>query len=113
MDVVDSKLGSKFKKEEAKRMIEVALLCTYPSPALRPSMSTVVSMLEGRTRVLAMSLHPSDNGNQSKFQALTDYMDNLRDPYLENHKTFSSSSCTTTRNDSSSTSDYPVASNQS
>ncbi|XP_062096918.1 probable LRR receptor-like serine/threonine-protein kinase At1g07650 isoform X2 [Humulus lupulus] len=112
MELVDPKLGSNFKKKEAKRMIEVALLCTNPSPALRPSMSTVVSMLEGRTPVLAMSLHPSDDGNQSKFQALTNYMDNLRDPNSEDYNIFSSS-LFTTRNDSSSTSDHPVASNQS
>jgi hypothetical protein len=47
MELVDPKLGSEFNKEEAIRMIKVALLCTNPSPALRPTMSAVVSMLEG------------------------------------------------------------------
>ncbi|XP_062094663.1 probable LRR receptor-like serine/threonine-protein kinase At1g53430 [Humulus lupulus] len=45
MELVDPKLGSKFKKEEAKRMIKVALLCTNPSPSVCPTMSVAVSML--------------------------------------------------------------------
>uniref|UniRef100_UPI0005C92AEE probable LRR receptor-like serine/threonine-protein kinase At1g53440 n=1 Tax=Fragaria vesca subsp. vesca TaxID=101020 RepID=UPI0005C92AEE len=48
MELVDPKLESKFNKEEAMRMIKVALLCTHPSPALRPTMSAALSMLEGR-----------------------------------------------------------------
>ncbi|KAL6185002.1 hypothetical protein ACLB2K_041137 [Fragaria x ananassa] len=48
MELVDPKLESKFNKEEAMRMIKVALLCTHPTPALRPTMSAALSMLEGR-----------------------------------------------------------------
>lgn len=51
MALVDSKLGSDFNKEEMLITINVALLCTNISPANRPIMSSVVSMLEGR-RVL-------------------------------------------------------------
>ena len=40
-------------------MIKVALLCTNPAPALRPIMSAVVSMLEGRTAVDEVALDPS------------------------------------------------------
>jgi hypothetical protein len=46
MELVDPKLGSEFNKEEAIRMIKVALLCTNPSPALRPTMSAVVSVTQ-------------------------------------------------------------------
>ncbi|KAJ8616560.1 hypothetical protein MRB53_035932 [Persea americana] len=49
IELVDPKLGSEFNKEEAMGMLTVALLCTNASPTLRPSMSAVVSMLEGRT----------------------------------------------------------------
>ncbi|GAB4827140.1 hypothetical protein Ancab_034029, partial [Ancistrocladus abbreviatus] len=35
-------------------MIKIALLCTNPSPALRPTMSAVVSMLEGNSTVVSM-----------------------------------------------------------
>ncbi|XXG90299.1 hypothetical protein AAC387_Pa12g2104 [Persea americana] len=51
IELVDPKLGSEFNKEEAIGMITIALLCTNSSSTLRPAMSTVVSMLEGRTDV--------------------------------------------------------------
>ncbi|XP_058209746.1 probable leucine-rich repeat receptor-like serine/threonine-protein kinase At3g14840 isoform X1 [Rhododendron vialii] len=49
MELVDPKLGSDFNKIEVTGMINVALMCTNVSPAVRPAMSSVVSMLEGRT----------------------------------------------------------------
>ncbi|XP_058209730.1 probable leucine-rich repeat receptor-like serine/threonine-protein kinase At3g14840 isoform X11 [Rhododendron vialii] len=49
MELVDPKLGSDFNKIEVTVMINVALLCANVSPAVRPAMSSVVSMLEGRT----------------------------------------------------------------
>ncbi|RWR96281.1 putative leucine-rich repeat receptor-like serine/threonine-protein kinase isoform X1 [Cinnamomum micranthum f. kanehirae] len=51
IELVDPKLGSEFNKEEAIGMITIALLCTNTSSTLRPTMSAVVSMLEGRTDV--------------------------------------------------------------
>ncbi|MCL7051595.1 hypothetical protein MKW94_005889, partial [Papaver nudicaule] len=51
LDLVDPNLKSNYSEEEVLRMLSVALLCTNPSPSLRPLMSTVVSMLEGRTPV--------------------------------------------------------------
>ncbi|GMH29851.1 hypothetical protein Nepgr_031694 [Nepenthes gracilis] len=47
MELVDPRLGSDYDKEVALRIIKVALFCTNPSPALRPTMSSVVRMLEG------------------------------------------------------------------
>ncbi|KAI8558015.1 hypothetical protein RHMOL_Rhmol04G0055800 [Rhododendron molle] len=49
MELVDPKLGSDFNKIEATVMMNVALLCANTSPAVRPAMSSVVSMLEART----------------------------------------------------------------
>ncbi|KAH7843006.1 hypothetical protein Vadar_011731 [Vaccinium darrowii] len=49
MELVDPKLGSAYNKIEVAVMINVALLCANTSPAVRPAMSSVVSMLEGRT----------------------------------------------------------------
>ncbi|MCD9646965.1 hypothetical protein HAX54_037230 [Datura stramonium] len=46
MEVVDATLGCDLNQDEALRMINVALLCTSPSPALRPTMSAVVKILE-------------------------------------------------------------------
>ncbi|XP_062162696.1 probable LRR receptor-like serine/threonine-protein kinase At1g07650 isoform X3 [Alnus glutinosa] len=68
MELVDSKLGSEFN-EEAVRMIKVALLCTNSSPALRPAMSAVVSMLEGRTAVNELITDPSIFGEELRFKA--------------------------------------------
>lgn len=51
MELVDPKLGSNFNKGEALRMIKIALHCTNVSPAARPNMSSVVSMLEGKQAV--------------------------------------------------------------
>ncbi|XP_043701750.1 probable LRR receptor-like serine/threonine-protein kinase At1g53430 [Telopea speciosissima] len=47
MELVDEKLGLEFKKEELLGVLNVALLFTNASPTLRPTMSVVVSMLEG------------------------------------------------------------------
>ncbi|CAA0291890.1 unnamed protein product [Arabidopsis thaliana] len=51
LELVDPDLGTSFSKKEAMRMLNIALLCTNPSPTLRPPMSSVVSMLEGKIKV--------------------------------------------------------------
>nr|XP_011470949.1 PREDICTED: probable LRR receptor-like serine/threonine-protein kinase RFK1 isoform X1 [Fragaria vesca subsp. vesca] len=64
LELVDPRLGSDFNKKEALRTIKVALLCANPTAALRPIMSAVVSMLEGRTPVDEMALDPSIHGDE-------------------------------------------------
>ncbi|XP_074269797.1 putative LRR receptor-like serine/threonine-protein kinase At1g07650 isoform X2 [Silene latifolia] len=59
MDLVDPKMGSNYNKDEVLRMIKVALLCTNPSPTVRPTMSEVRSMLEGNMVVQELTLGPS------------------------------------------------------
>ncbi|EOY13465.1 Leucine-rich repeat transmembrane protein kinase, putative isoform 1 [Theobroma cacao] len=51
LDLVDPRIGSECNIEEVMAMINVALLCTNPTAAARPSMSSVVSMLEGRAAI--------------------------------------------------------------
>ncbi|KAF3529063.1 hypothetical protein DY000_02043033 [Brassica cretica] len=51
MDVVDQRLGTDYNREEAMTMINIGILCTSQVPSDRPSMSTVVSMLEGSSTV--------------------------------------------------------------
>ncbi|XP_023757152.1 probable LRR receptor-like serine/threonine-protein kinase At1g56140 isoform X1 [Lactuca sativa] len=46
LELVDEEL-SEFDKNEVKRVIKVALLCTQTSPTYRPSMSRVVAMISG------------------------------------------------------------------
>ncbi|XP_062095686.1 probable leucine-rich repeat receptor-like serine/threonine-protein kinase At3g14840 isoform X2 [Humulus lupulus] len=77
MELVDPKLGSKFTKEEAKRMIKVALLCTNPSPSLRPTMSTVVSMLEGRTTIPELVMDSSSHDDPFRLTGLRDKLDQI------------------------------------
>ncbi|KAJ0869420.1 putative protein kinase RLK-Pelle-DLSV family [Helianthus annuus] len=48
VDLVDSKLGSEYDISEMMVVINLALMCTAISSADRPTMSSVVSMLEGR-----------------------------------------------------------------
>ncbi|KAM0998030.1 hypothetical protein ACFX13_007949 [Malus domestica] len=48
MDLVDPRLGSDFNKEEMIVAINVALLCCNVTSTARPTMSSVVSMLEGK-----------------------------------------------------------------
>ncbi|RXH86341.1 hypothetical protein DVH24_017394 [Malus domestica] len=72
MELIDPKLGSDFNKEQAMRMIKVAILCTNPAPALRPTMSAVVSMLEGRAIVHELNINPSIYGDEMRFESLRD-----------------------------------------
>ncbi|KAK8592445.1 hypothetical protein V6N13_063023 [Hibiscus sabdariffa] len=73
LELVDPKLDTKFDKEEAIRIIKVALLCTNPSPALRPTMSGVVSMLEGHVDVHEIIRESSSYGDDVRFKSLTDF----------------------------------------
>lgn len=57
---MDPKLGSEFNKEEAEKVIKVALLCINASPVLRPTMSEVVSMHEGQNTVEEVFFDPAD-----------------------------------------------------
>ncbi|XP_034691116.1 probable LRR receptor-like serine/threonine-protein kinase At5g10290 isoform X2 [Vitis riparia] len=45
--IVDRNLNRNYDIQEVEMMIQVALLCTQPSPGHRPAMSEVVRMLEG------------------------------------------------------------------
>ncbi|GMH29398.1 hypothetical protein Nepgr_031241 [Nepenthes gracilis] len=51
LELVDSSIGSNFPKDEALLLLNLALLCANPSPTLRPIMSSVVSMIEGKIQV--------------------------------------------------------------
>ncbi|URD85243.1 LRR receptor-like serine threonine-protein kinase [Musa troglodytarum] len=49
LELVDPVLGSAYSREEALQILNLALACTNPSPTQRPTMSNVVSILDGRT----------------------------------------------------------------
>ncbi|PQP96912.1 putative leucine-rich repeat receptor-like serine/threonine-protein kinase [Prunus yedoensis var. nudiflora] len=64
MDLVDPRLGSDFNKEEMMRTINVALLCCNATSTIRPTMSSVVSMLEGRAAVQILVSDPNASNNE-------------------------------------------------
>ncbi|XP_010246505.1 PREDICTED: probable LRR receptor-like serine/threonine-protein kinase At1g53440 isoform X2 [Nelumbo nucifera] len=68
LELVDPTLESRYSKEEALRMLSLALLCTGPSPFLRPTMSSVVSMLEGKIPVQA-PLNQSSMNDELRLRA--------------------------------------------
>ncbi|XP_039003666.1 probable LRR receptor-like serine/threonine-protein kinase At1g07650 isoform X2 [Hibiscus syriacus] len=73
LDLVDPDLGSEYSSEEAMVMLNVALLCTNASPTLRPTMSQVVSLLEGRTSVQDLLSDLGFSSINSKFKALVNH----------------------------------------
>uniref|UniRef100_A0A2N9I9A7 non-specific serine/threonine protein kinase n=1 Tax=Fagus sylvatica TaxID=28930 RepID=A0A2N9I9A7_FAGSY len=72
MKLIDESLGSEVNVKEAEIMVKVALLCTNASASLRPTMSEVVSMLEGRTTVPDMIPEPSTYSDDLRFKAMRD-----------------------------------------
>nr|CAN74152.1 hypothetical protein VITISV_028029 [Vitis vinifera] len=66
-------LGSDFNKEEVLAMINIALLSTKVSPAVRPAMSSVVSMLEGRTAVQDIVSDPSVPSDDLKLKEMKEH----------------------------------------
>uniref|UniRef100_A0A6N2KFE7 non-specific serine/threonine protein kinase n=1 Tax=Salix viminalis TaxID=40686 RepID=A0A6N2KFE7_SALVM len=71
-ELVDETLGSKVNIKEAETMVKVALLCTNASPTLRPTMSEVVSMLEGRMAIPDTLPEPSSYTEDLRFKAMRD-----------------------------------------
>ncbi|XP_022879645.1 probable LRR receptor-like serine/threonine-protein kinase At1g07650 isoform X3 [Olea europaea var. sylvestris] len=78
MELVDTRLGSNFNMDESKRTIKVALLCTNPSPSLRPPMSMVCGMLEGYINVQEFKIDPSIYEDELKLQSLREKFEDLK-----------------------------------
>ncbi|KAF5458584.1 hypothetical protein F2P56_022605 [Juglans regia] len=70
LELVDPALGSEYSSEQAMVMLNVALFCTNASPSLRPTMSQVVSMLEGGTTVQELLSDPGFSAVNSKYKTL-------------------------------------------
>ena len=64
-------------------MLNLALTCTNPSPALRPTMSTVVSILDGKNSesLSAMKLTASSS-SVDKFEAFEIFSDDRKSASL-------------------------------
>lgn len=72
MELVYEKLGSNLDEKAAEIVVKVALLCTNASASLRPTMSEVVSMLEGQMTVPDVIPEPSSYTNDLRFKAMRD-----------------------------------------
>ncbi|TKY57249.1 LRR receptor serine/threonine-protein kinase [Spatholobus suberectus] len=75
LELVDPDLGSEYSTEEAMVVLNVALLCTNASPTLRPTMSQVVSMLEGWTDIQDLLSDPgySAASASSKYKSIRNH----------------------------------------
>ncbi|CAL5190212.1 unnamed protein product [Lathyrus oleraceus] len=100
LELVDKRLGSNFKKEEAMVMINVALLCTNVTSSLRPAMSSVVSMLEGRIEIEELVLESSEVLDEKKMEAMR--------KYYQDHSISMEGPWTATTSSSVATDLYPV-----
>ncbi|XP_038896733.1 probable LRR receptor-like serine/threonine-protein kinase At1g53440 [Benincasa hispida] len=67
LELVDPNLGP---KEEVMGMLHIALLCTNLSPSLRPSMSSVVCMLEGKVAIEISNIKRNTVDRDARFKAL-------------------------------------------
>ena len=82
MKLVDERLGSEVNPNEAELLLKVALLCTNASPSVRPTMSEVVNMLEGRMSMPEVIPEPTVFSEDSRFQAIRDIHQQRRNQSL-------------------------------
>ncbi|KAF2305357.1 hypothetical protein GH714_004244 [Hevea brasiliensis] len=57
LSLVDPMLGYDYSVKQALMILDLAMVCTNPSPTLRPTMSEVVKVLEGKSKIKAPSFH--------------------------------------------------------
>lgn len=72
-------MGSEFNEKEATSIINLALLCTNVSPVVRPAMSSVVGILEGRS---VMQDYFSDRSTNSEIKQPNDFIDIQQQSYV-------------------------------
>ncbi|KAL8131842.1 putative LRR receptor-like serine/threonine-protein kinase At1g53440 isoform X2 [Apium graveolens] len=70
LELVDPILGTNYSKQEALSILNICLLCSNPSHTLRPSMSAVVSMLQGKKKVEAPIFTRTATNESMMFKAL-------------------------------------------
>ncbi|EOY27898.1 Receptor-like kinase in flowers 1, putative [Theobroma cacao] len=91
-ELVDEKLGTEFNKAEAEAMIKIALLCTNGSPSLRPTMSEVVGMLEGKIILPESVPDPGSYSQDLRFKAIRDHHKSMNSQNLGGSQVNSSTS---------------------
>ncbi|XP_058754547.1 probable leucine-rich repeat receptor-like serine/threonine-protein kinase At3g14840 isoform X2 [Vicia villosa] len=106
MELVDRRLGADFNKKEAMVVINVALLCTNVTSNLRPSMSSVVSYLEGRTMVPEFVSDSSEVMDEKKMEVMRKYYYQMEENTSQSQRILNDGSWTATS--SSAVDLYPV-----
>ncbi|XP_048235064.1 probable leucine-rich repeat receptor-like serine/threonine-protein kinase At3g14840 isoform X7 [Ricinus communis] len=71
LELVDPRMGTNYNKAEVMTVINVALQCASVSPGVRPAMSSVVSMLEGKTVVQDFTQEISSSFDEMKDEAMS------------------------------------------
>lgn len=87
MQLVDERLGSEVNPTETKNILKVALLCINPSPSLRPTMSEVVNMLEGRISIPDVVPESNAFNEDIRFKAMRDIHQNKEGHSLSTSRT--------------------------
>ena len=77
-ELFDEKLESTINKQEAETVVKVALLCTNGSPSMRPTMSEVVNMLNGKTCVPEIVAEANGYTEDLRFKAMRDFRDQIK-----------------------------------
>lgn len=72
-ELIDPRLGSGANRQEIERMVKIALLCTNATPSVRPTMSEVVQMLEGKMDIPLVTPEGSTYTNDVRFKAMKDF----------------------------------------
>ncbi|KAL5577020.1 hypothetical protein UlMin_018719 [Ulmus minor] len=91
LEIVDPNLGNEFNKKEAEKIIKVALLFTNASAALRPTMSEVVSFLEGEGTLVEEvisdpGIYGDDLESDVRFKSLRNYYQQIQKKNNEENK---------------------------
>ncbi|PIA33876.1 hypothetical protein AQUCO_03900019v1 [Aquilegia coerulea] len=92
MELVDPSLESNYIKEEVLGMIEVALSCTNTSPTLRPLMSSVVCILEGRVVVQKFASDLNISNDDINLKAVKNHHELIQDECMANSQSLSTAS---------------------
>ncbi|KAL0363508.1 UNVERIFIED_CONTAM: putative LRR receptor-like serine/threonine-protein kinase RFK1, partial [Sesamum calycinum] len=99
-ELIDERLVSRADIEEIDRVVRVALLCTNATPSIRPTMSEVVQMLEGKMAIPDVITVGSPYNNDVRFKAVKDFHQERR---IQSATWSQSQNSTTIRTDAAST----------
>ncbi|XP_014523058.2 probable leucine-rich repeat receptor-like serine/threonine-protein kinase At3g14840 isoform X2 [Vigna radiata var. radiata] len=89
MELVDPKMNLYFNEDEVRLVVKVALHCTHVNSSYRPSMSSVLSMLEGRTMVPEFDSQCSEVMDEMKLEIMREYYSQMDENKTKNRRSLS------------------------